>query len=40
MPMPDPETATHRLFHDGPEDILLQDGAAPWSGFAAAGGEA
>ena len=34
MPMPDPATATDRLFHDGPEDILLQDGAAPWSGFA------
>src|SRR3954451_5634992 len=38
MAMPDPETATHRLFHDGPDDILLQDGAAPWSGFAAGGG--
>jgi pyruvate dehydrogenase E1 component alpha subunit len=33
MPMPDPETATDRLFHDGPDDILLADGAAPWSGF-------
>src|SRR3954447_19470260 len=37
MPMPDPETATHRLFHDGPQDILLEDGAAPWSGFAEGG---
>ncbi|HWI08720.1 MAG TPA: thiamine pyrophosphate-dependent dehydrogenase E1 component subunit alpha [Solirubrobacteraceae bacterium] len=36
-PMPDPATATDRLFHprDG-EEILLQDGAAPWSGFRAA----
>jgi TPP-dependent pyruvate/acetoin dehydrogenase alpha subunit len=33
-PMPDPATATERLFHprDG-DEILLQDGAAPWSGF-------
>jgi pyruvate dehydrogenase E1 component alpha subunit len=34
MAMPDPETATHRLFHDGDEEILLGDGNAPWSGFA------
>jgi hypothetical protein len=34
MPMPDPETATHRLFHDDDEEILLGDGNAPWSGFA------
>jgi pyruvate dehydrogenase E1 component alpha subunit len=34
MPMPDPATALDRLFHDGPEEILLEDGAAPWSGFA------
>jgi pyruvate dehydrogenase E1 component alpha subunit len=35
MPMPDPDTATHRLFHDAEEDdILLGDGNAPWSGFA------
>jgi pyruvate dehydrogenase E1 component alpha subunit len=34
MPMPDPETATDRLFHEGDEDILLGDGNAPWSGFA------
>jgi hypothetical protein len=34
MPMPDPETATHRLFHDEPDEILLGDGNAPWSGFA------
>ena len=31
-PMPDPETATHRVFADEP--VLLEDGAAPWSGFA------
>jgi TPP-dependent pyruvate/acetoin dehydrogenase alpha subunit len=33
-PMPDPATATDRLFH--PRDageILLEDGQAPWSGF-------
>jgi TPP-dependent pyruvate/acetoin dehydrogenase alpha subunit len=35
MPMPDGETATHRVFADEP--ALLQDGNAPWSGFAAAG---
>ena len=35
MPMPDPATATHRLFHDDDEEeILLGDGNAPWSGFA------
>jgi pyruvate dehydrogenase E1 component alpha subunit len=34
MPMPDPETATDRLFHDGEDEILLGDGNAPWSGFA------
>jgi len=35
-PMPDPATATDRVFHprDG-EEILLEDGAAPWSGFGA-----
>jgi TPP-dependent pyruvate/acetoin dehydrogenase alpha subunit len=32
MPMPDPETATDRLFADEP--MLLEDGKAPWSGFA------
>jgi pyruvate dehydrogenase E1 component alpha subunit len=32
MPMPDPETATDRLFADDP--LLLEDGKAPWSGFA------
>ena len=32
MPMPDPETATDRLFADEP--VLLEDGQAPWSGFA------
>jgi TPP-dependent pyruvate/acetoin dehydrogenase alpha subunit len=35
-PMPDPETATDRVFADEP--VLLEDGAAPWSGFAAKGG--
>src|SRR5262245_1225971 len=34
MPMPDPDTATDRLFYEGDEDILLEDGNAPWSGFA------
>ena len=34
MPMPDPDTATHRLFHDDEDEILLGDGNAPWSGFA------
>jgi pyruvate dehydrogenase E1 component alpha subunit len=33
-PMPDPSTATDRLFHPrDAEEILLEDGAAPWSGF-------
>jgi TPP-dependent pyruvate/acetoin dehydrogenase alpha subunit len=32
MPMPDGETATARLFADEP--ALLEDGEAPWSGFA------
>ena len=32
--MPDPATATDRLFHPrDAEEILLEDGAAPWSGF-------
>ena len=32
-PMPDPATATDRVFHPrDAEEILLQDGAAPWSG--------
>jgi pyruvate dehydrogenase E1 component alpha subunit len=31
MPMPDPDTATDRLFADEPS--LLEDGLAPWSGF-------
>ena len=34
MPMPDPATATHRLFHDDEEEILLGDGDAPHSAFA------
>jgi TPP-dependent pyruvate/acetoin dehydrogenase alpha subunit len=33
-PMPDPGTATDQLFYEGDEDLLLQDGNAPWSGFA------
>jgi len=37
MPMPDPDTATDRLFHDGPDELMLGDGNAPWSGFAAGG---
>ena len=33
-PMPDPATATDRLFHPRDADeILTQDGRAPWSGF-------
>jgi pyruvate dehydrogenase E1 component alpha subunit len=34
MPMPDPDTATDRLFHEGDDELLLGDGHAPWSGFA------
>jgi hypothetical protein len=39
-PMPEGETATDRVFADEP--ALLEDGNAPWSGFAAerSGGEA
>src|SRR4051794_16957027 len=33
MPMPDPDTATDRVFADA--EALLEDGSAPWSGFAA-----
>src|ERR671932_77126 len=29
MPMPDPATATERLFHEGEEELLLGDGNAP-----------
>jgi TPP-dependent pyruvate/acetoin dehydrogenase alpha subunit len=36
MPMPDPATATDRLFHEDDEELLLGDGEAPWSGFAPA----
>jgi TPP-dependent pyruvate/acetoin dehydrogenase alpha subunit len=32
MPMPDPDAATERVFADEP--ALLEDGNAPWSGFA------
>ena len=39
MPMPDGDTATDRVFADEP--ALLEDGNAPWSGFAErSGGEA
>src|SRR5690349_12226000 len=31
MPMPDPDTATDRVFADS--EALLEDGNAPWSGF-------
>jgi TPP-dependent pyruvate/acetoin dehydrogenase alpha subunit len=31
MPMPDPASAAQGVFHEG-EEILLRDGAAPWSG--------
>jgi TPP-dependent pyruvate/acetoin dehydrogenase alpha subunit len=34
MPMPDPATATDGVFYEGDEDLLLSDGAAPWSGHA------
>jgi pyruvate dehydrogenase E1 component alpha subunit len=36
-PMPNPDTATDRLFADEP--ALLEDGQAPWSGFQRSGGE-
>jgi pyruvate dehydrogenase E1 component alpha subunit len=32
-PMPDPATATDRVFYEGDDDLLLADGDAPWSGF-------
>jgi pyruvate dehydrogenase E1 component alpha subunit len=32
MPMPDPATAADEVFYDADEDLLLGDGAAPWSG--------
>ncbi len=34
-PMPDPATATHRVFYDGDEDVVLGDGHAPHSAYAA-----
>jgi pyruvate dehydrogenase E1 component alpha subunit len=34
MPMPDPATATDDVFYEGDEDLLLGDGAGPWSGHA------
>ena len=37
-PMPDPATATERVFHPrDAEEIQLQDGLAPWSGFSSKG---
>jgi pyruvate dehydrogenase E1 component alpha subunit len=33
-PMPDPATATERVFYEGEEPIVLGDGKGPWSGFA------
>jgi TPP-dependent pyruvate/acetoin dehydrogenase alpha subunit len=39
MPMPDPAGATDRVFYEGDEDLLLGDGAEPWSGFATAARE-
>jgi pyruvate dehydrogenase E1 component alpha subunit len=37
-PMPDPATVTERLFHPrDAEEILLEDGDAPWSGFRGTG---
>src|SRR5205085_2512151 len=32
-PMPDPATATDRVFYEGDEDLLLGDGDAPYSAF-------
>jgi TPP-dependent pyruvate/acetoin dehydrogenase alpha subunit len=38
-PMPDPATATRGVFHPpGADEIVLGDGHAPWSGFAAEAG--
>jgi pyruvate dehydrogenase E1 component alpha subunit len=39
-PMPDPATATDRVFYEGDEDLLLGDGNAPYSAFAGTGGDA
>jgi len=36
-PMPDPATAAEGVFYEGDEDVVLGDGAAPWSGFADGG---
>jgi TPP-dependent pyruvate/acetoin dehydrogenase alpha subunit len=38
MPMPDPDTATERVFYEGDDDVVLGDGNAPWSGFARTAG--
>ena len=35
MPMPDPATATDRLFYEADDDLLLGDGVPRWSGFTA-----
>src|SRR3954471_23153143 len=36
-PMPDPATATDRVFYEGDEDLLLGDGNAPYSAFGGGG---
>jgi hypothetical protein len=36
--MPDPDTATERVFYEGDDDVVLGDGNAPWSGFARTAG--
>jgi TPP-dependent pyruvate/acetoin dehydrogenase alpha subunit len=33
MPMPEPDTATDRVFYEGADDLLLGDGHAPYSSF-------
>ncbi len=33
-PMPPPQSAADRVFYEGEEDLLLEDGDAPYSGFA------
>jgi 1,2-phenylacetyl-CoA epoxidase catalytic subunit len=34
--MPDPDTATDRIFQEGDDELILGDGNAPWSGHAQA----
>src|SRR3954470_18006580 len=36
-PMPDPATATDRVFYEGDDDLLLGDGNAPYSAFGGGG---